>query len=650
MPDVPQIRRAFVESPPVAPSQPVSAVTPSLSPFEKWPLPASSVLPASGAYFVETVYMNAEMYVPKRMLLAWNIHEKPKKDAPDQSIQTSQCFLFSVYSTDKPLVITLRRPIDEHHSETVQKSNLLDCLIETQQVEVNGEPFGVSIHPPHISSFVCQLKPFVGCPYVASVDIVAQDKSAANFNIHWFVKDEPSSSQIANDVATAQMGKKKAFRKEGATEDLRIRLNEDKAFSIVGCSYRATGEIFTPSSEDEGKKVVALIEMGENAIAKCHEAKHPISRLDEPYLSECQLKWCRENGKPENGYRVVLYNLLADLYLNLALPQDKLFYPYCKPEFQQYEYRYPHLLRLLAGAGASRNFSSTSTGIHICSGFDGDLMFLSEVDHRMQLRYLPPLCTHLGLEAIFQKKGEQVSEGSLIAYKKELFECISKEGYLLSKLAAQEEENRDLRELLATGEETSKVFTTRPTVLQTVVLRVRKTGDILLCATIHLHHAPQHEHVKTLQSLVAVRQIEKVEKSLKLEFADRPVHVLFGGDLNSEPDGPVYELLKTGFVGKSDQYWALDPQFQPTDLTIPHPLDHISDCFETTNFTRYKNADGKQCGYSGCIDYVWGKGIKKLAVCPMPSMVEMQKFTALPSKVSPSDHLPIICHIALDKP
>ena len=24
---------------------------------------------------------------------------------------------------------------------------------------------------------------------------------------------------------------------------------------------------------------------------------------------------------PENGYRVVLYNLLADLYLNLALPQ-----------------------------------------------------------------------------------------------------------------------------------------------------------------------------------------------------------------------------------------------------------------------------------------------------------------------------------------
>ena len=70
--------------------------------------------------------------------------------------------------------------------------------------------------------------------------------------------------------------------------------------------------MFTPSSEDEGKKVVALIEMGENAIAKlvkplifhfgknsrCYEAKHPISRLEEPYLSECQLKWCRENGKP----------------------------------------------------------------------------------------------------------------------------------------------------------------------------------------------------------------------------------------------------------------------------------------------------------------------------------------------------------------
>ena len=45
------------------------------------------------------------------------------------------------------------------------------------------------------------------------------------------MKDEPSSSQIANDVATAQMGKKKAFKKEGAAEDLRIKLNEGRIFA-----------------------------------------------------------------------------------------------------------------------------------------------------------------------------------------------------------------------------------------------------------------------------------------------------------------------------------------------------------------------------------------------------------------------------------
>lgn len=47
--------------------------------------------------------------------------------------------------------------------------------------------------------------------------------------------------------------------------------------------------------------------------------------------------------------RVLSYNILADLYLNLKNAQEDLFFPYCLKEYQEYNYRYSLLLKELTG-------------------------------------------------------------------------------------------------------------------------------------------------------------------------------------------------------------------------------------------------------------------------------------------------------------
>lgn len=47
--------------------------------------------------------------------------------------------------------------------------------------------------------------------------------------------------------------------------------------------------------------------------------------------------------------RVISYNILANLYLDLKPKQENLYFPYCAKEYQNYDYRYPILLREIPG-------------------------------------------------------------------------------------------------------------------------------------------------------------------------------------------------------------------------------------------------------------------------------------------------------------
>uniref|UniRef100_A0A8R1DZZ6 Endonuclease/exonuclease/phosphatase domain-containing protein n=1 Tax=Caenorhabditis japonica TaxID=281687 RepID=A0A8R1DZZ6_CAEJA len=126
-----------------------------------------------------------------------------------------------------------------------------------------------------------------------------------------------------------------------------------------------------------------------------------------------------------------------------------------------------------------------------------------------------------------------------------------------------------------------------------------------------------------------------------LSRTNSPTRVLFGGDFNSTPGGAVYRLISTGKLPKTDSVWQLDERVKSEDLSIENPMENLTGTPEYTNYT----ANSKKEGFVGCLDYIWGLGISQIRTCPMPSHEKVIKYTALPSKISPSDHLPIITDI-----
>ncbi|VDL63892.1 unnamed protein product [Nippostrongylus brasiliensis] len=237
--------------------------------------------------------------------------------------------------------------------------------------------------------------------------------------------------------------------------------------------------------------------------------------------------------------------------------------------------------------------------------------------------------------------------------------------------------------------------------MQIVVLRDQRYNDIIVCGNSHLHHSPRHEHLKAFQAAIAVRQLDNLSQTVEFfnshiafgpsfisrlstylgfrvrrEFSalypQENIRLLFAGDFNSTPDGPVYELISTvsylllaspfnvkitdkllqGFLSKSSTCWKLDENLVVDDLKLlpcGTGLTNLTGT-EPTNFTCHKGVDGKQRGFSGCLDYVWSDSTAILhRMAPRPTQELLTKYDALPSKIAPSDHIPLICDIRFEQ-
>lgn len=63
-------------------------------------------------------------------------------------------------------------------------------------------------------------------------------------------------------------------------------------------------------------------------------------------------------------------------------------------------------------------------------------------------------------------------------------------------------------------------------------------------------------------------------------------------------------------------------------------------------YTNYTCAEGSR-GFAGCLDYIWGTSdIHVDKVLPLPRHELVVKYGAIPSKIAPSDHIPIIAELS----
>lgn len=180
----------------------------------------------------------------------------------------------------------------------------------------------------------------------------------------------------------------------------------------------------------------------------------------------------------------------------------------------------------------------------------------------------------------------------------------------------------------------------------------------MLAANTHLHYHPHHEHIKLIQTALCLRHINAIQRQLSNTRRNAQLTLIFAGDLNSTPESAPLRLLARNTIDANDDVWRrcidVDDNFKGIALRIDDmpTLTNATGTPAYTNYSEYMSMcdDGgeKRRGFAGCLDYIFvGNDVRVDRTIPLPSEATITKYVALPSKLSPSDHLPIICDTSI---
>uniref|UniRef100_A0A0N5BAH5 Endo/exonuclease/phosphatase domain-containing protein n=1 Tax=Strongyloides papillosus TaxID=174720 RepID=A0A0N5BAH5_STREA len=454
---------------------------------------------------------------------------------------------------------------------------------------------------PDITKFDMDMIPIVGCPVISVFEFGINPINEPK--LHWYIA--PPNTPVP-----------KSF--DFNEDDLKNILPEWK--------YVESTNIFYPEKEHTGMSIAAILDIGENTIRKVRSTGSKVVHChEEEYLHNDMIKQLYDNKSVEGVHRIMSFNILADLYLNLKQPQEKLYFAYCPKDYQESGFRYPLTLKVL-------------------NDFNADILCLQEVDYKMQKRFLLPFLEKMDYDSYFVVKGSLVNEGVVISWKKSKFRMIMSESVIVKDLLelSQYPENSDVSEYLEKDEEINKKFRTRPTVLLSCLLEDIKSGVKILVSTTHLHFDPKHENIKCLQALLCWRFIEKLKNKI-----GEDVKILFAGDFNVTPEGGAVQLSLKGYTEEDEECWNCTPTMGGSIFKIKNKYQSLCQFPRYTNYTYWFNeAEGESTGFEGTLDYIWGdNSIKVVKIIDMPKHEDVIKYGAIPSKHFPSDHLPICCEV-----
>ncbi|KAF6038036.1 PDE12 [Bugula neritina] len=409
-------------------------------------------------------------------------------------------------------------------------------------------------------------------------------------------------------------------------------------------------EVYTPTISDVGcqLKLVVLPKLkhrcGQSveAVSKAYVTEGP----KRDYLSE--RKQHISGWTSSQGFRVVTYNVLADVYTESEVSRTKLF-SHCPASFIDYGYR-----KLLIAQELLE--------------YKADIICLQELDKKHYDNYYQPVLSRYGYESsILLKKHQKVppnvvaedeesdcsgnkdtesensdeqfvtvKEGSAIFFNKAKFREIGRHNLSIAESIDSDVLFADIMKQARTSNSiTEKLLYHSGSSLQVTVLESVDDPTHRLClCTIHLYFHPMAEAVRLIQTAVSLRHIQRI-KGL-YESQNHKVSTVFCGDFNSSPDRQTVQLILNRFIDQSDKVFSQDDVYKMFGLELRHTLQ-FSSASGFPQFTNYVPA------FKECIDYIFyeTEHICVEFVVPMPS--EAQLGGGLPNENFPSDHIPLIC-------
>uniref|UniRef100_A0A5S6Q885 Endo/exonuclease/phosphatase domain-containing protein n=1 Tax=Trichuris muris TaxID=70415 RepID=A0A5S6Q885_TRIMR len=377
---------------------------------------------------------------------------------------------------------------------------------------------------------------------------------------------------------------------------------------LRGWTLRSRSCVFVPQQEDVGRELCVVCIPSNSAgigLPRAYLCDQPVDRAPANVLWKERHDLCQSTPIPYEVIRLLSYNILADLYLDLKLPPEELYFKYCPIEYQRCGYRISLLMSEIPG-------------------YKADLLCLQEVDLRMFDKLWAPFLSEFNLCGTYQRKGGDVAEGLATFFNRDKFSLVKCENVVLSELVAARSPGFDyIDDCLRTNDEVLNLFMSRPQVLQVTVLSCSFKEDlVIVVGNTHLHSKSFDCHIRLLQTVVCMMHLENVLASVQSSFPDKHVSVLFCGDLNSTPEMSVHKLLTTGSVHSDDVDWKRGefPSFVGVDLAMHLKMTCLSNSSTITNVTE---------NFSACLDYV----------------EVLFEHRGLPSASAPSDHIPLVMDV-----
>lgn len=322
-------------------------------------------------------------------------------------------------------------------------------------------------------------------------------------------------------------------------------------------------------------------------------------------------------------FRVMSYNILADLYADSDVARDEL-YPYCPSYALAIDYRKNLIFKEIMG-------------------YNADIICLQEVDEKVYVTDLVPFLTDLQYDSTFSKKGRKVGEGVACFFHQSKFKLINSYTICLADELSTNPIFAELWELLKDNNKLIDRFKDRATCVSVTLLEsTNDPNEVILVGNTHLYFHPDADHIRLLQAGMAVLFLEHFRAELTNSFPDARTTVIMCGDFNSTPDCGVYQLMTTQWIPDDYKDWKSNAEEAIWNISLSHTIPLLSACGtpEVTNYT---------VGFKGCLDYIFYQytNLTVTQVIPFPSEEELKEHAALPSVFFPSDHIAQVCDLRL---
>lgn len=465
-------------------------------------------------------------------------------------------------------------------------NNAKDFLVQDKlRMEILSVIFDINVNPPLVQAAKLPdaiLAGFMLYPF--KLDFLFGCKEDSIFS--WFISDENRS---AKDIDAAKWTK--------VSEGFFYTVQNDHVDRFVKLEI-------TPKMGDRSGPLFEVV------------SKNPVSAGPGKCPFEDRQAFTKEK-LPKDQFRVVTYNLLADLYADSDFSRTVL-HPQCPAYALEINYRKSLFIKELMG-------------------YNADIICLQEVDKKIYEGDLYPVFSSLNYNGVFDLKGGQVSEGVACFWNDQKFQLVESSKIVLSEALLNDAKFKDILDVLDTNEKLKESMLNRTTALQTVVLHAKDSDKALVIGTTHLYFKPDADHIRLLQIATVMRELEDIVKRYSEKNAEKQYSTLLCGDFNSSPPFGVLEFMRKKLVDKDYPDWKSAEGEEVLDFKIEHSLNMDSAC-GTPQYTNYT------IGFKDCLDYIFYQTnhLQVTNVIPFPSEEELSLYQAIPNVVFPSDHIACI--------